>query len=62
MMPSLAGPLKRKTSVEVDTKSNEPVQKYSRTNVKSGSISTCTITKPVGVPREGGGGGTQAFL
>ena len=36
---------KRKASGEDGTKSNEPVQKYSRTNVKSGSISTCTITQ-----------------
>ena len=47
MIPTLPGPQKRKASMEDDAQSNEPMQKYSRTNVKSGNISTCTITKPV---------------
>ena len=50
MIPNLAGLQKRKASMEDDAQSNEPVQKYSRTNVKSGSISTCTITKPLADP------------
>ena len=54
MMPNLCGPQKRKASIEDDAQSNEPMHKYSRTNVKSGSISTCTIMKPVAEPEVAG--------
>ena len=36
--------------MEDDAKSNKSVQKYFRTNVKSGSISTCRGMKPVVEP------------